>query len=129
VQSNAISCRADPDSSASHNCCQAILTRFCTDVPIHLSRDVSQDINAAQALHNFRQGGASYGGLAALFASSAGAAKLTSAERTEIQEPRPADVPSDEVLEAQGASIGRIELDVRQIFDERDARENSGLYH
>ncbi len=32
-------------------------------------------------------------------------------------------------LEAQGAMIGKIELDVRQIFDERDPRENSGLYH
>jgi outer membrane protein assembly factor BamA len=66
---------------------------------------------------------------AALFASGAKAAKLSSTERTKIEEPRPADVPSDEVLEAQGAIIGKIELDVRQIFDERDPRENSGLYH
>ncbi len=62
-------------------------------------------------------------------ANGAYAAKLTSTERTQIQEPRPADIPSDEVLEAQGAIIGKIELDVRQIFDEHDPRENSGLYH
>jgi outer membrane protein assembly factor BamA len=67
--------------------------------------------------------------LAGLFATDAEAAKLKSTERTHIQEPRPVDVPSDEVLEAQGAVIGKIELDVRQIFDERDQRENSGLYH
>lgn len=66
----------------------------------------------------------------ALFcANGAEAAKLTSTQHTEIQEPRPADVPSDEDLEAQGAVIGKIELDVRQIFDEHDPRENSGLYH
>ena len=67
--------------------------------------------------------------LAVLCANAAEAAKLTSTERTQIQEPRPADIPSDEVLEAQGAIIGKIELDVRQIFDEHDPRENSGLYH
>ena len=67
--------------------------------------------------------------LTIVFATGAEAAKLTSTERTQIQEPRPADVPSDEVLEAQGAVIGTIELEVRQIFDERDQRENSGLYH
>jgi hypothetical protein len=55
--------------------------------------------------------------LAGLLATGAEAAKLNSTERTQIQEPRPVDVPSDEVLEAQGAVIGRIELDVRQIFD------------
>jgi len=66
---------------------------------------------------------------AALLAGGAHAAKFTSTERTQIQEPRPPDVPSDKVLEAQGATIGKIELDVRQIFDERDPRENSGLYH
>jgi outer membrane protein assembly factor BamA len=66
---------------------------------------------------------------AALSAGGAIAAKFNSTERTQLQEPRPADVPSDEVLEAQGAIIGKIELDVRQIFDERDPRENSGLYH
>jgi hypothetical protein len=30
---------------------------------------------------------------------------------------------------AQSAINGAIELDVRQILDERDPRENSGLYH
>ncbi len=64
-----------------------------------------------------------------LVASGAHAAKLTSTEKTEIAEPRPADIPSDAVLEAQGAIIGDIEFDIRQIFDEHDARENSGLYH
>lgn len=66
---------------------------------------------------------------AALPAGRAEAAKLTSTERTQIQQPRPANVPSDQILEAQGAVIGVIELDVRQIFDEHDPRENSGLYH
>ena len=66
---------------------------------------------------------------AALLAGGAHAAKFNSTERTQIQERRPPDVPSDEVLEVQGAIIGKIELDVRQIFDERDPRENSGLYH
>jgi outer membrane protein assembly factor BamA len=56
------------------------------------------------------------------------AAKLTDKERTQIDEPRPADVPSDEVLEAQGAVIGQIEIDTRNIFDEHDSRESSGIY-
>jgi outer membrane protein assembly factor BamA len=63
------------------------------------------------------------------FASGAQGAKINSTERTQIQEARPADVPSDKILEAQGAIVGKIELDVRQIFDQQDARENSGLYH
>jgi hypothetical protein len=67
--------------------------------------------------------------LATLFASLVQAAKLNSTEKTQIEEPRPADVPSDATLEAQGAIIGAIEFDTRQIFDEHDARENSGLYH
>ncbi len=66
---------------------------------------------------------------AVLLANGAEAAKFTSTERTQIQEPRPPDVPSDAVLEAQGAVIGKIELDMRQIFNEHDPRENSGLYH
>jgi hypothetical protein len=66
---------------------------------------------------------------ATLIASGAQAAKLTSAEQTQIEEPRPADVPSDAMMEAAGALIGAIELQVGQIFDERDPRENSGLYH
>jgi outer membrane protein assembly factor BamA len=67
--------------------------------------------------------------LSAAFAGGAQAAKFTATERTQIEEPRPADLPSDETMEAQGAIIGAVELDVRQIFDERDPRENSGLYH
>jgi outer membrane protein assembly factor BamA len=67
--------------------------------------------------------------LASLVASTAQAAKFNSTEKTLIEEPRPADVPSDATLEAQGAIIGAIEFDTRQIFDVHDARENSGLYH
>jgi hypothetical protein len=67
--------------------------------------------------------------LASLVGSTAQAAKFNSTEKTLIEEPRPADVPGDAILEAQGAIIGAIEYDIRQIFDEHDARENSGLYH
>ena len=56
------------------------------------------------------------------------AAKLTSKEHTRIEEPRPVDVPSDAELEAAGAVIGKIEIEPRNIFDEHDPRENSGLY-
>ncbi|MDP9014888.1 MAG: hypothetical protein M3O41_19940 [Pseudomonadota bacterium] len=66
---------------------------------------------------------------AALLASAAPAAKLNSTETTQIDEPRPPDIPSDALLEAQGAIIGAIEFDIRQIFDAEDTRENSGLYH
>ncbi len=78
---------------------------------------------------SIRRGGTCLVLFAVFCANGVEAAKLTSTERTQIQEPRPADVPSDEILEAQGAIIGKIELDVRQIFDEHDPRENSGLYH
>jgi len=56
------------------------------------------------------------------------AAKLTDKEHTRIEEPRPADLPSDGELEAAGAVIGNIDLDIRNIFDESDAREANGLY-
>jgi hypothetical protein len=56
------------------------------------------------------------------------AGKLTDKEHTNIAEPRPAGVPSDAVLEAAGAVIGRIELDIRNIFDPNDPRENGGMY-
>ncbi len=56
------------------------------------------------------------------------AAKLTDREHTRIEEPRPADVPSDEEMEAAGAVIGKIDIDIRNIFDEGDPRENSGLF-
>src|SRR5258706_15005877 len=56
------------------------------------------------------------------------AAKLTDKEHTRIEEPRPADVPSDAELEAAGAVIGKIDIDIRNIFDESDARETNELY-
>jgi outer membrane protein assembly factor BamA len=56
------------------------------------------------------------------------AARLTDREHTRINEPRPADVPSDEALEAAGAYIGTIEIETRNIFDESDPRESNGLY-
>jgi outer membrane protein assembly factor BamA len=37
-------------------------------------------------------------------------------------------VPSDAELEAAGALIGHIEIETRNIFDERDERESNGLY-
>ena len=57
-----------------------------------------------------------------------GAAKLTDKQRTEIAEPRPPGLPTDAELEAAGAVIGKIDIDIRNIFDENDPRENRGLY-
>ena len=37
-------------------------------------------------------------------------------------------MPSDEEMEAAGAVIGKIDIDIRNIFDEADSRENSGLF-
>jgi outer membrane protein assembly factor BamA len=56
------------------------------------------------------------------------AAKLTDLEHTRIDEPRPADVPSDAVMEAAGAVIGKVDIDIRNIFDESDPRESNGLF-
>src|SRR5882762_1366808 len=56
------------------------------------------------------------------------AAKLTDKEHTRIEEPRPADLPSDSELEAAGAVIGDIDIDIRNIFDQGDAREANGLF-
>jgi Omp85 superfamily domain len=56
------------------------------------------------------------------------AAKLTDKEHTRIEEPRPADVPSDAALEAAGAVIGKVEIATRNIFDESDSRESNGLF-
>jgi hypothetical protein len=56
------------------------------------------------------------------------AAKLTDKEHTRIDYPRPAGVPGDAELEAQGAVIGHIEIETRNIFDEQDERESNGLY-
>jgi hypothetical protein len=66
--------------------------------------------------------------ITAAIAEPAIAAKLTDKEHTRIEEPRPADLPSDSELEAAGAVIGNIDIDIRNIFDERDARETNGLY-
>jgi hypothetical protein len=84
---------------------------------------------AAQVIRIESHGAGALLALAMLFADPAEASKLTATERTQIEEPRPPEVPSDAVLEAQGAVIGKIELDVRQIFDEDDPREDRGLYH
>jgi hypothetical protein len=61
-------------------------------------------------------------------ASPVVAAKLTDKQRTQIEEPRPAGLPSDTEMEAAHAVIGKIEIDPRNIFDEDDPRENRGLY-
>src|SRR5580704_3988143 len=66
--------------------------------------------------------------LTAAIAPAAFAAKLTDKEHTSIDEPRPADVPSDAALEAAGAIIGRVEIATRNIFDESDQRESNGLF-
>lgn len=62
------------------------------------------------------------------FSDMAYSAKLTDKEHTRIEEPRPADVPSDATLEAEGAVIGNIEIEIRNIFDENDPRERSALF-
>ncbi len=59
---------------------------------------------------------------------TAGAARLTDKQRTQIAEPRPAGLPTDVELEAAGAVIGRVDIDIRNIFDENDPRENTGIY-
>jgi outer membrane protein assembly factor BamA len=66
--------------------------------------------------------------LAAVAADPGLAAKLTDREHTRIEEPRPADVPDDAVMEAAGAVIANIDIDIRNIFDEKDPREASDLF-
>ena len=66
--------------------------------------------------------------LGAGFPGAADGAKLTDKQRTQIAEPRPPGMPTDAELEAAGAVIGKVEIDIRNIFDENDPRENSGLY-
>ena len=66
--------------------------------------------------------------LSAAVGHPAFAAKLTDREHTRIEEPRPADVPADELMEAAGAVIGNIDIDIRNIFDQSDPRERSGLF-
>jgi outer membrane protein assembly factor BamA len=66
--------------------------------------------------------------ISAAIAEPALAAKLMDKEHTRIEEPRPADLPSDGELEAAGAVIGSIDIDIRNIFDQSDAREANGLF-
>jgi outer membrane protein assembly factor BamA len=66
--------------------------------------------------------------LAAAISEPGLAAKFTDKEHTRIEEPRPADVPSDSELEAAGAIIGKVDLDIRNIFDQTDPRETNGLF-
>jgi len=61
-------------------------------------------------------------------AAPVGAAKLTDKQHTQIEEPRAPGLPSDAELEAAHAVIGKIDIDPRNIFDDTDPRENSGLY-
>ena len=65
----------------------------------------------------------------AALARPALAAKLTDMEHTRIEEPRPAGVPSDAVMEAEARSSASIEIEIRNIFDESDPRENTVYYH
>ncbi|MGC1523379.1 MAG: BamA/TamA family outer membrane protein [Steroidobacteraceae bacterium] len=69
-----------------------------------------------------------FAALAAAIADSSLAAKLTDTEHPRIEESRPAGLPSDAELEAAGAVIGKIDIDIRNIFDERDPRETNGLF-
>jgi hypothetical protein len=66
--------------------------------------------------------------ITAAIGQSGFAAKLTDQEHTSIEEPRPADLPSDAALEAAGAVIGTVDIDIRNIFDKSDPRENNGLF-
>ena len=66
--------------------------------------------------------------LAAAISEPGLAAKFTDQEHTRIEEPRPADVPSDSEMEAAGAIIGKVDLDIRNIFDQTDPRETNGLF-
>jgi hypothetical protein len=66
--------------------------------------------------------------VAAAISTPASAAKFTDQEHTRIEEPRPADLPSDRELEAAGAVIGKVDIDTRNIFDPSDPRETNGLF-
>jgi outer membrane protein assembly factor BamA len=66
--------------------------------------------------------------LAAAISEPTLAAKFTDREHTRIEEPRPADLPSDIELETAGAVIGKVEIDIRNIFDPTDPREVNGLF-
>src|SRR6202044_2322022 len=69
-----------------------------------------------------------FAALGAAIADPSIAAKLTDTEHTRIEESRPAGLPSDAELEAAGAVIGKIDIDIRNIFDQSDARESNGLF-
>jgi hypothetical protein len=66
--------------------------------------------------------------LAATIAEPGLAAKFNDKEHTRIEEPRPADLPSDAQLEAAGAVIGKVDIDILNIFDQSDPRETNGLF-
>jgi outer membrane protein assembly factor BamA len=66
--------------------------------------------------------------LAAAISEPTLAAKFTDQEHTRIEEPRPAGLPSDIELETAGAVIGKVEIDIRNIFDQTDPREVNGLF-
>jgi len=66
--------------------------------------------------------------LAAAISEPTLAAKFTDKEHTRIEEPRPAGLPSDIELETAGAVIGKVEIDIRNIFDQTDPREANGLF-
>jgi hypothetical protein len=66
--------------------------------------------------------------LAASLTEPGSAAKLTDKQHTRIEMARPADLPSDAQLEAEGAVIGDIDIDIRDIFDESDPREHNDLF-
>jgi outer membrane protein assembly factor BamA len=66
--------------------------------------------------------------LAAAISEPTLAARFTDQEHTRIEEPRPADLPSDIELETAGAVIGKVEIDIRNIFDQTDPREVNGLF-
>jgi outer membrane protein assembly factor BamA len=72
--------------------------------------------------------GVALGVLIAALAETALAAKFTDTEHTQIEVPRPPGVPDDEVLEAEGAVIGNVQIDIRNIFDRDDPRENNNTF-
>ena len=66
--------------------------------------------------------------LAAFVANVAVAAKFTDRQRTRIEEPRPAGVPSDARLVASGAVIGKIDIITHNIFNLSDPRDDVPLF-
>jgi outer membrane protein assembly factor BamA len=64
----------------------------------------------------------------AFVANAAFAAKFTDRQRTRIEEPRPAGVPSDAQLVASGAVIGKVDIVTHNIFDVSDPRDDVALF-